>query len=849
MDGIERIKKIHNLGIFSDFSWPTEPSGLKFDRINLLYGYNGSGKTTLSNVIGLFSYELEELEQKRIAQDMASDPMKDVEIEIECESKVAKFPKDRQKLYVFNSAFVAEHVYDGRQAKVKSFKSGVLTKEQFSNQALKTIASDIDAENKRKGIIEGYQEALVALGLDIKNALSKTWNENISSNRMPQGLDLINCPDQVPDESEEDLQKALEEQFSKFKISKDQETLEKDIVFLKQILGFDSEFPDTLKETIQKSISKAAREKVQQKIETYKDRALKHTSTQNWFEDGSSLLKHNKDKSTCPLCDSALLNIGELIESYDAFFNDELAALKMEIAVIIRSIDSALEETQRNQLDLARLQTILVRYGYQDIPSDAEKEAFERLHLQTMEKLLQAGKELFKTKRDAIDFTPSEKDLNKIVEMLSIFRQLKMDAATLLSFKEFVLEKLTNSRFDAQTARAICAKLFWKRFDLQAEEKANRWRKEDGLREEGQRLVIGEHTGGIALYRFLNNLLQKTKQVIAEKEEQKTAELSNLKKESEYVNAFLARLCVTNFTINKDDEGKLTIYYTGVSPRKGIQYSLSEGEKTTLAFAYFLSKYQYEVIDNESENQEDYMIVVDDPVSSLDENRLLSTALVIQDFLLPKAKSTGEDGNKVMSWSGTKQAFVFSHNIIFLKFMSNIINSDQNKGKADFYLGKGNISSLPNVLKNYQTSYFYKLDKIKAFVNDDIDYESAKDYLPNYIRVTLEAFISFKFARLRGRDKHKPAMLDDLIKKLDGYSFTSFAPAGEVVCKDTLKLVLHQIKNKVNPENHGTVQDITHIEYLPESELKIIAEQTLNVIQFLDQIHFEAAEKLQKLTT
>lgn len=115
---------------------------------------------------------------------------------------------------------------------------------------------------------------------------------------------------------------------------------------------------------------------------------------------------------------------------------------------------------------------------------------------------------------------------------------------------------------------------------------------------------------------------------------------------------------------------------------------------------------------------------------------------------------------------------------------------------------------------------------------------------------TFEAFIAFKFARLKGKDKYLPAMLDSLIGTVtsDAKMFEKFAPVGSIKDTKTLKVVLSEIKQKTNPECHGTTQDITHIEYLPETELKILAEQTLNVIQFLDQIHFQAAKNLQQLT-
>lgn len=837
MTGISKINKINNAGIFAKFVWPSAPSDLAFKKINLLYGYNGSGKTTLSNIIGLFSEDYDDLTQKRISSGISSDGTKALEAEIEWDGKVAKFPTDKKKVYVFNSVFVSDHVYDGSQAKVKSFKRDVVTKEQLSNQALKRITDAITAENDKKSAAETYLKKLDTLFAAIKKELSKAWNDNIDGTRMP-ALDLEACPQNPPHESEENLQKALDEEFSKFKVSKDQAALERDIASLNQLNSDTASLPKDFNTVISKSISRLAREKVQKKIDDYKSHGLKHTTVQNWFDDGADLLKKTKGKAVCPLCESSLPNIDELISSYEAFFNDELAALMSEIRGIISSFDNSLSDAEKRQSQTLTLQEIASRYSYFDVITDNEKDALKRIGGQDVRKHLLTVKTIFENKRDDADFIPAAEQIQEFDNLITIFAQFKSDIAAMLLVKSRILEKLQNSRFDARGAKEVCTSLFWKKFDIQGKITAKEGRTEG-------KLDIPDKIGGVGFLSTVKNHLSMIAGTIAAKEAEKIVELAKLKKESEYVNIFLKRLCVSNFTIDTSDDGGIVVHYSGVPP-KGIQYSLSEGEKTALAFAYFLSKYRYEVVENQRAKQEDYTVVIDDPVSSLDENRLFSTALLIQDALLPKAATTGSGENKVTNWSGCSQIFIFSHNLVFLKFLGNIIDSDQSSGRSDLYLEKGEISILPEILRNYQTSYFYKLDKIQAFVNKDIGYDSVKDLLPNYIRVTLEAFISFKFARLRDKgNRHKPAMLDYLIKHLtgSGYDFSSFPAVGGISDKETLKAALQEIKNKVNPECHGTTQDITHLEYLPETELRKLAEQTLHVIAFLDRLHIDAVQK------
>lgn len=839
--GITKIKKINNAGIFSAYEWPSTPADLSFKKINLVYGLNGSGKTTLSNIVGLFSDELDNLEFKRIERELSADTEKPLEIEIDWDGQTAKHATDRKKLYVFNSAFVASHVYDGTQAKVKNFKQ-VVTKDHLSNPALKKIMDIIATEMARKGNAEAYLKKLERLFNDIKKALSKTWNDNIDGKRMPP-INFENCP-QPSKESEEKLLRALDEEFIKFKASKDQVALEKAISDLSQIIANPVTLSDSMTDTIVQSITKTAREKVQAKIDALRAHALRHDSIQNWFEDGSTLLKQTMDNQKCPLCDSALPNIDELIASYDAYFNDELAALIREITNTINVLDGFIAESDNKRSQSQRVQTLLAEYSYQDLVTGDEKSALSRLEAQKIKGLIQAVKSLFESKRASIDFVPTEEQLKHIGSLLDGTAEYSIDCALLVSVKDKILSRLQAVRFDDKTAKATCERLFWKRFDNQGKTLADEAR--NAQEKEKAKLEIPEGIGGIGLFHFIQETLLAIQAILTEKEEEKAIELSKLKKESEYVNGFLSRLCVNHFTINTQADGEITVHYSGVPPKKGIQYSLSEGEKTALAFAYFLSKYRHEVMENPQVKREDCIIVIDDPVSSLDENRLFSTALVIQDIFVPTVSQKDQNGHPI-AWDGCKQIILLSHNIVFLKFMSNLIDSNQCKGRADLYIEKGIISHLPNSLRNFQTSYFQKLEKIQAYVSGEISYDSVKDSLPNYIRITLEAFMSFKFARLRGKDRNLPAMLDSLIGTItnDATMFDKFVPVSGITNTQTLKTVLLEIKQKTNSESHGTAQDITHIEYLSDTELKKLAQQTLSVIQFLDQIHFKNAQELQ----
>lgn len=848
--GITKLTKINNAGIFSAYSWPDNQPNLSFQKINLVYGCNGSGKTTLSNILGLFSedyHDRDDVDKERIKQGISADSSKALEIEIEWDGKTAKYPTGKKKLYTFNSAFVTEHVYDGTQDKVKNFKQ-FTTKEQLSNSALKRIEEEITTEKTHKANVEGYVTKLEKLFSDLKTTTSQSWRENLQGKKTP---DLIfeQCPQQAPQESEGALRNALEEEFAKFKAESNPQALEKAIYDLSQIVTSSALPPEDMPDTIAQSIAKTAREKVHAKIDSLKAHALKHSSIQNWFEDGSTLLKQTKENQKCLLCDSALPDIENLIASYDAYFNDELTALMQEISKCITALEELLKESDNKKSQSQRIQTLLAEYGYQDMATDDEKSALSRLEVQEIKELIQFALSLFESKVKSIDFMPDEQQLEQIISLLAAKTTFLTDVALLVSIKDKILARLQAARFNDGNAREFCRKLFWKQFDSQGKSIASEARK--AQEKEEAKFEIPEDIGGIALLNFAHKTLQSIQAMLTNKEAEKTTELSKLRMESKYIGEFLNRLCINHLTINIENEGGITVHYLGGKPKKGIYYSLSEGEKTALAFAYFLSKYRHEVLDNPQEKKEDFVIVIDDPISSLDENRLFSTALIIKDMLLPQVTEKEQNDKKQWinkKWDGCKQIIILSHNLIFLKFMSNLIEADQCRDRADLYIEKGVLSHLPGSLVNYQTSYFQKLEKIRDYIDDGIEYENVKDYLPNYIRVVLEAFISFKFARLKGNGKHSLAMLDSLIgtASSDATLFDKYTPVETIKDTQSLKTVLLEIKQKTNPESHGTAQDITHLEYLSKTELKKLAKQTMNVIQFLDQIHYKKAQELKK---
>ncbi|WP_406657482.1 AAA family ATPase [Methanolobus sp. ZRKC2] len=162
--------------------------------------------------------------------------------------------------------------------------------------------------------------------------------------------------------------------------------------------------------------------------------------------------------------------------------------------------------------------------------------------------------------------------------------------------------------------------------------------------------------------------------------------------------------------------------------------NLSEGEKTAIAFSYFLTR-----LEDQDTDISNAIIFIDDPISSLDSNHLYNTFAVI--------KSKLEDCN---------QLFISTHNFEFFNLMKDWFKGIRgNREKCRYYLIEritkdtaevSDIRELPSFLLNYKSEYHYLFYKIKSFDdNPTTDFENLYQ-LPNITRRFLEAFTGFKYS-------------------------------------------------------------------------------------------------------
>lgn len=261
--------------------------------------------------------------------------------------------------------------------------------------------------------------------------------------------------------------------------------------------------------------------------------------------------------------------------------------------------------------------------------------------------------------------------------------------------------------------------------------------------------------------------------------------------------------------------------------REGVRAEhLSEGERTAIAFTYFIAKMEEKDFDIKSS-----IIVIDDPISSLDTNALYAAGSFIRCHL-----------------GDASQIFILTHNYQFFReiygWMRNIKKPDdwpEIPYKSNMLLrcetnadGKRATkpSKMDKTLERYESEYLFLFKHLyEAYQsvlytgNDKPDEIEKLMLLPNIARRVLETFMLFKF----------PDISNGSVINL----YTVIKPMGVKVPPEKVS-VLDRVLNRVS---HGKDEGMATINMLDISETPKAVQYVLEFIKEADPLHFEGLEK------
>lgn len=289
-------------------------------------------------------------------------------------------------------------------------------------------------------------------------------------------------------------------------------------------------------------------------------------------------------------------------------------------------------------------------------------------------------------------------------------------------------------------------------------------------------------------------------------------EIKGHRRPAEQINADLCSYLGRKDIALAVEDGGYRIMRDGIPATK-----LSEGEKTALAVIYFLKS-----LEDQGFERSKGVVVIDDPVSSLDANALYYAFSFIQD-------RTNDVG----------QLFITTHNFGFLRLVRKWlfrVNKTKKKTKkeARMYMlnclgsssgRRAELAALDPLLSEYESEYSYLFSQIiKGAADSPGEIEKFYHY-PNIARRVLEAFLSFRLP--------------------------SSAHAGESNMHDSLhalgfdRAITNRILNFLNAHSHNARPDgsVDHDESILLETPAVLAD-VLELIEHADSNHCTEMKKL-----
>lgn len=681
---ILRINKLKNFGIFKDFSW----NGLdNFKKKNLIYGWNYSGKTTLSKLFQ--NLEFKDKDKYFAGSEFSITTQLDNITKDYCENDLENFPFD---VKVFNTNYIKRiFTWDNPQSDIQPISfylgdpSGELDKKIKKlteyNQILDKRAECLQA--KYIDEFEKYNKLNGKFSVKAKEIRENYLNNKLDQNKLHKGT-ILEITNRIKDSidnyilSDEERDKAKAEAIAE----NNYEIQRDDFSFHENLEKLAEKVRSILEDTAPKSISLP---------ELDDDEELF-----NWVQTG---LKLHKDATECKFCTNTLPK--NRIDDLNSYYSKKLQEIQGEINLTLKSILAEREKLEISFFDKYKLAASF-RKDYQkaiDNYNETAKKYKSQLFILESD-LKRKNSQLFNN-------IPASK-----IEIISLKEDLESIKKSVKAHNDWIAE------FDNNQKEALNK--------LLNHYVAEYLKEEDYLTKEKNKdratVIIKNITSKIST--------NKTNKLELE------AQLKSSVKGQEELNDILEIL------LHRDDikieirNDKFTL------ERRGHPASdLSEGEKSAIAFAYFLT--ELKALRNDAPRKSPNTIVfIDDPISSLDSNHIFQVRELLNQFF------KNDD---------FAQLFISTHNFEFFSVMLDVklfgrIEKSTPENKRPLYFIKRNddntatIKKLPNSFSSYKSEYV----GLFHIINEFNDLENKEDFpnlliLPNVVRRFLELYTLMKY--------------------------------------------------------------------------------------------------------
>lgn len=656
-----------------------DENGASFENlnsINFIYGANGSGKTTTSSFL------------KNLAENGIEDKFDN--------SKIEWHNSESLKIEVYNKQFKEEQF---RNSQVK----GIFTLGKKTNENLEKIESKKESINKEKEKKKKNEESFQKLTLE-----KKKKEEDFTDH----------CWEKLYKKNEEDFKETLEgfKRKEKFK--------EKILEEFKSNKHNESEIVklEELKENIKIVFSKNQTELVslecnltdfdsienhsiwEQKVVGSGDVAIadliKKLSNEDWVAWGREYIKEN---SICPFCQKETITeeFKKQLESYfDTNYQESIETIKKmkedytnKTAEVLERLDKIVKTENNNlqdKLDTENLKRIVETLrskinGNQQKMHDKSKEMSRSFELESTKNEIKEIRDLIDTANQQIA------NHNEIIK-------------------------------DTKNQKKICVEQTWKFLVNEFKSDIQEYNKEDcGLKKGIDNLDKEIRENQEKIERLENEIRELEKNMVS------------IKPIVNEINTLLKGYGFTNFGLACTEDEKS--YRIQREDGQLVGETLSEGEVTFITFLYYyhLTKGSLE----ENDISKNKVLVIDDPISSLDSNILFIVSVLVKDLM----KETMEEKTNI------KQVIILTHNTYFYKEITSKYDLKYYKGKYSFWIIRkdNNVSKIEKFEENpVKNSYELLWQEVKQAKENNVSWVSLQNVMRRIIEYYFRILGGFK---------------------------------------------------------------------------------------------------------
>ncbi len=708
---INKVEHITSIGKYRAY----QASGqVNFKKLTLIYGDNGGGKTTLTSIFRSLTNNDPEIIRSRISTNHTAPQAAQI-TQVGTPNVFHTFGSSGwtvpfPNIEIFDIHFVNDNVYSGFdfndehrkqlhqfvigaqgvaiQNQIEQNKTDKTTSRQnqanIQQQIIQQVGNNLApglissflriSSSEAQGINQKISAAETALGNANANAVIKTLQTLSVANQLSTGIDFSSFSDDLEASSESIQSATLETLFTDH---------------CADLKNNDIEGPES------------------------------------WLQKGFAYIQKKfsgeSSEIICPFCKQGIDEDADILTAYSSKFNLEFNSLVERLKLHRASIQSFNLEAKLQEFNsLNQNNTARVISWSQHLPTNTQVPSFDLIadeaRLKTeFQKLIALVDQKIQNPTNALsidDVDTFNSSIQSINSRISTYNQSVIGYNTAISTFRSNIQSVADAQNEVGKLKRIK-----KRFETQIDTLCSQLTTE--------RLT-------------LRTLESNYRQLVQQQEAAASTFFTNYQTQ---INHYLTNVFRTHFRIEDVNhvapQGRATkskVAYKLTIDGNDISFSpnqpfnakecLSEGDKSTIALAFFLSKLDIDP------NKADKILIFDDPLSSLDTNRRSYTIRIIKEL-----------------FQQLKQVVVLSHNEYFLHEVGKDIGAAEKVTLriTENFATKASKIETCNLNELVKLEYFKHLDALEAFrSNPD---HSQKDSVLGWLRNVLEAHIRFKFYR------------------------------------------------------------------------------------------------------